>query len=173
VGLQSVLNSVIESPWVLRVRRNHGLEHASIHVLTEKNARRSIAGHSDANGFWLFGKLSTDEVEEAVNEALGRLRAGERHLAVHPGCGTNLVTAGGLAGLAGAVAMRGADRRGWADRLPLAILFSTAALIVARPLGTRIQQRVTTTGDPGGLVVLNIRAGQRAGIPGHRVDTRS
>jgi hypothetical protein len=173
VGLSSLYKSVIESPWLLRVRRNHGLEHASIHVLTGKNARRSIAGHSDANGFWLFGNITLEEVEQAVNEALARLRAGERHLAVHPGCGTNLVTAGSMAGLAGAVAMRGAGRRGWADRVPLAILLSTAALVLARPLGTRIQEKITTTGDPGGLVVVSIRPGQRAGIPGHRVETRS
>lgn len=164
---------MIESPWLLRIRRNHGLEHASIHVLTEKNPRRNLAGHSNAQGFWLFGDVTTAEVETAVNEALGRLRAGERGLAIHPGCGTNLVTSGGLAGVAAAVIMRGARGREWAERLPIAILASTLALVLARPLGTRIQQRITTTGNPGDLQIVSIKQSTRGGIPAHRVETHS
>lgn len=165
---------MLDNPWLLRIRRNHGLEHATIHVLTEKNPRRKMAGHSDAGGFWLLGELSTEETQQAVDEALSRLRAGERWLAIHPNCGTNLMTAGLMSGLAGAVAMRGANQRGaWAERLPLAMLLSIFALLAARPLGTRLQQRVTTSGDPGPLQILNIRRTQRGDLTMHRVTTRS
>jgi hypothetical protein len=160
---------------LLRIRRNHGLEHATIHLLTEKNPRRSIAGHSDAGGFWLFGNLTIDETKAAVEEALNRLTAGERQLAVHPNCGTNIVVSGAAAGLFGALSMSGAGKRRGAllERLPLAILLSTLALIVARPLGMRVQEKITTTGDPGNLEVVEIRQSHRGNLVMHRVETRS
>ncbi|MEX2143658.1 MAG: DUF6391 domain-containing protein [Anaerolineales bacterium] len=168
------LRTLLESPWLLRTRRNHGLEHATIHVLSQKNSQRSFAGRSDAGGFWLLGELNTEEVQAAVAEALRRLRAGQRWLAIHPNCGTNLMTAGAVTGLVSALAMRGASqRRAWLDRLPLAVLFSTLALMAARPLGTRIQQRVTTSSEPGDLEVLDIQRSKRGNLTIHRVVTHS
>jgi hypothetical protein len=158
----------------LRTRRNHALEHATIHVLTQRNPRRSIAGHSDAGGFWLLGNVATEDVRHAVEEALARLRAGEHWLAIHPNCGTNFVTAGALTGLAGGLAMRGISRRGeWGERLPLAILLSTVALFAARPLGTRLQQRVTTSTDLATLEIDTITPSQRGKVTMHRVETHS
>lgn len=172
--MSNVLSALIESPRIARTRRNHALEHATIHLLTARNPRRALAGHSDAGGFWLLGDVPTEEVEQTVDDALARLRAGERSLAIHPNCGTNLVTAATLTGLAGGLAMRGAPRRGgWLERLPLAILFSTVALIAARPLGMRIQETVTTDADPASLVVVGITRGQRGKFTTHRVETRS
>jgi hypothetical protein len=169
----SFLRPLLDSPGFSRVRRNHGLEHATIHVLSHKNPRRLIAGHSDPDGFWLLGQLSLDEVDQAVREALQRMHAGERSLAIHPNCGTNLVTSSLAAGFAGAVAM-GSTRstKQWLDRLPLAILFSMGALLLARPLGTRIQQYITTSGDPGNLEIVEIRQSQRGNLLAHRVTTR-
>jgi hypothetical protein len=170
----ATLQGLLETPWLLRTRRNHGLEHATIHVLTQKNIRRAVAGHSDAGGFWLLGELTTEETRQAAEEALGRLRAGERWLAIHPNCGTNLMTAGVVSGLAGALAMRGANQRGaWLERLPLAALLSIFALLAARPLGTRLQQRVTTSGDPGPLQIVDVRRTQRGDLTMHRVTTLS
>ncbi len=56
--------------------------------------------------------------------------------------------------------------------LPLAGLLATLALIVARPAGTRIQQRITTSGDPADLEVVEVRPSQRRGLRAHRVVTR-
>ena len=85
-----------------RIRRNHGLEHATIHVLSEGHKRFSAQGNSDHRGFHLniYGDVTEEEVAAAVAEAHRRLRAGERHLAVHPNCGTVLVTTAMLATLA-------------------------------------------------------------------------
>jgi hypothetical protein len=164
---------LLNSPGFSRIRRNHGLEHATIHVLTQKNAKRMIAGHSDRGGFWLLGQLTVEEVDAAAREALARLRAGERGLAVHPNCGTNLVTSSMAAGVAGAFAMGGTrNSRDWLERLPVAILLSMGALLLARPLGTRIQQLITTSGDPGGLEIVEIRQSQRGTMTAHRVTTR-
>ena len=87
---------------VNRIRRNHGLEHATIHVLSEGHKRFSAQGNSDHRGFHLniYGDVTEDEVAAAVTEAHRRLRAGERHLAVHPNCGTVLVTTALLATVA-------------------------------------------------------------------------
>lgn len=155
-----------------RLRRNHGLEHATIHVLSRMQPRVSTAGHSDPGGFWLLGDLSTEVVYEAVEEALRRLRAGERNLAIHPNCGTNLVTASVAAGLGGAFALGSASSdRERLERLPLAILFAMGGLLLARPLGTRIQQRVTTSGEPGSLHVIQIERTQRGRFTTHRITT--
>ncbi|MBX3047090.1 MAG: hypothetical protein KF698_08855 [Anaerolineales bacterium] len=155
-----------------RLRRNHGLEHATIHVISRTHPRISTAGHSDPGGFWLLGDLSTEAVYAAVEEALARLNAGERNLAIHPNCGTNLVTASVTAGLAGAFAFGTArNDRERLERLPLAILMSLGGLLLARPLGARIQQRVTTSGDPGSLHVVEIRRTQRGRFTAHRVST--
>jgi len=168
-----LLDALLETPLASRVRRNHGLEHATIHVITGQRPRR-LFGHSDAGGFWLWGQVSTQELEAAVFQALTRLRAGEHHLAVHPNCGTNFATAGVAAGLAGALAMFGAEK-GWRrrlERLPLAAALATLALILTRPLGNRIQERVTTSGVPGDLEVVEIVPVKRGRWIGHRVVTR-
>lgn len=170
--MTSFLRPLLNNPGVSRIRRNHGLEHATIHMLSAKNPRQALAGHSDTSGFWLLGDVSLEEVQRAVGEALARLRAGERDLAIHPNCGTNLVTSGMAAGLAGAFAMAGArNDRERIDRLPLAGLFAMIALMLSRPLGTRIQQRITTSGEPGDLHVTDIRQTQRGNLIAHRITT--
>ena len=172
--MSKLLNSVINHPTVWRVRRNHGLEHATIHLLSKKHPRTSLAGHSDTRGFWLMGDVPTEAVVEAAQEALKRLRAGEQDLAIHPNCGTNFVTTGSTAGLAAAAAMFGAGRR-WRDkleRIPLAMTLATLALILAQPLGFFLQSRITTSGDPGELEIVDIHPSKRGRFKAHRIVTR-
>ena len=170
----SPLATILEIPALSRVRRNHGLEHATIHILSKLRPGRSLAGHSDVGGFWLWGDVSTEDVEGAVQEALTRMRNGEHHLAVHPNCGTNFVTSGLAAGTAGAVAMFGAGPRlrHKLERLPLAGLLATVALILAQPLGHAVQQKVTTSGHPGNMEIVSVSPSQRGRLFGHRVSTR-
>ena len=59
------------------------------------------------------------------------------------------------------------------ERLPLAALLATLALILAKPAGTRVQQLITTTGDPGDLEIIEIRRTTRQGMIAHRVVTQS
>ena len=150
--------NLLQLPFVDRTRRNHGLEHATIHILSRTYPNKAMAGHSDPGGFWLLGDLDEEKIQDAVQEALTRMRAGEQYLAIHPNCGTNFVTAGAMAGLAGAASMFGARRL--ADkisRLPLAIMLATAALILSRPLGHRLQKHVTTSGEMRDMQVVRIR----------------
>ncbi len=170
----SLINSFLNKPVISRIRRNHGLEHATLHVLAERDSRRSMGGHSNPTGFWLVGDIPTQEVQEAVHQALQRLRNGEGHLAVHPGCGTNFATAGTMAGLAGVLGMWGvgARKRDKLERLPLVATLATLALIFAQPFGMFLQKHITTSGDPGELEIVEITLTQRGRVKAHRVVTR-
>ncbi len=172
--IQHSLSRFLEIPAVSRLRRNHGLEHATLHVLSERYPNLPMGGQSSTSGFRLLGNLSTEAVYEGVQEALRRLQTGQHTLAVHPNCGTNYVTAGSLAGVAGAVAMMGAGKRlrNKLERLPLAAAFATAALIFAQPVARQLQAKVTTSGYPGKLEVVEIRRIQRSSIIIHQVITR-
>jgi hypothetical protein len=164
---------LLELPFISRVRRNHGLEHATLHVLSERHPGRSMAGHSDTGGFWIVGDLDLDDLQSAVDEALERLNAGEEKLAIHPNCGTNFATAGIMAGGAAFLAMTGAGRRtrDKMERLPLAMTLATLALVFAQPLGLTVQAQVTTSGRPGALRVTRITPQQNGRIKTFRVAT--
>jgi hypothetical protein len=166
--------SLVNTPWISRIRRNHGLEHATLHVLAEKFSKKSLAGHSDTKGFWLIGDLKTEDVESAVQEALERMNAGEKDLAVHPNCGTNFATAGTMAGVAGAMAMFGVGprKRDKLDRLALAATLATLALMIAQPAGLFLQKHFTTSGEPGTLKVVEITPTKRGKLKAHRIITQ-
>jgi len=157
-------------PLIARVRRNHALEHATIHVLTEKHRPISVVGRSTFSGYYLYGNLTTEMVIEAAQEALARLRAGEHHLAIHPNCGTNLVVAGSLAGLA-TFAVLGGGKKRRLDLLPNALLAATAALVLAQPIGPQLQARVTTLADLGDLGIKGVRREERGSLIVHFVET--
>jgi hypothetical protein len=153
---------------ISRTRRNHGLEHATIHVLSEKHPNRfSAQGNSTHNGFFLniYGNLSDQEVSEAVHEAHKRMNAGEERLAVHPNCGTVLLTTAAMATLSSQAAFGFEMRRRGAreltptilfNALPTAVLAAAVALIVSRPLGLYLQERYTTESDLGNLQVTGV-----------------
>jgi hypothetical protein len=166
--------TILSIPFVWRVRRNHGLEHATLNLLAQSKPGRNMAGHSDVQGFWLLGDIPTEEVRSVIQEAAERLRAGEYNLAIHPNCGTNFVTAGTLAGLAAVAGMWGAGQR-WRDKLdrfPLVVTLATLALMLAQPLGLFAQKHLTTSGEIGGLEVVEIIPTRRGRIKAHRVLTR-
>ena len=172
-SISDLFLSLINFDPVSRIRRNHGLEHATLHVLAKRQPTRSLAGHSNINGFWILGEVDTAELRSAISEALQRLQNGEHSLAVHPNCGTNFATSGILAGGAASLAMMGSGRRRQdkLERIPLAITLATLALIVAQPLGLKLQETVTTSGFPLGLTVVEIQPTKRGRVTAHRVIT--
>jgi len=169
------LQVLLDVPYVRRVRRNHGLEHATIHLLSRRVSNLRMAGRSDVGGFWLFGEVDTERVEECVEQALNRMRGGEHKLAIHPNCGTNLVTVAGLGAIATLVALVGSDRErfGKVMRLPLIMVGLIVAMLIGQPLGLQLQEHVTTLGDPGDLEVLSITRVSDRGMVTHRVKTTS
>ncbi len=166
--------SLLNLPLILETRRNHALEHATIHILTKNYPGRPIAGHSNPTGFFIMGDVPTEGVSEAVAQALTRLRAGERDLAIHPGCGTNYATSGLLAGSLAWFGMSG--RKPWRKRLwrlPIVAVLAAAAYFVSQPLGPALQASVTTEAEMGNLEIVRITPIRRGRSAVHRIVTRS
>lgn len=128
------------------LRRNHALEHATIVVMMEREPGRKMNGFSTDDGFFVQGARSLEEVDSAGREALRRLRAGEKSLAIHRNCGTTIVAANLLT----AVLFLGALGLGLYMSWPiyLLILGSVALALVLRvPLSLLLQRFVTTDSD--------------------------
>lgn len=154
-----------------RVRRNHALEHATIHVLSQRYHGRGTVGRSTPDGFVLYGDLPTEGVLLAAQHAIQRLKDGQRELAVHPSCGTNFVAAGILAGL-GAFATLTPRRRGWGEwlsRLPLVFLAATLGVIAGQRLGIVLQAIVTTSPEVGDAHIAGVAREQRGRLVIHHV----
>jgi hypothetical protein len=166
--------NLLSLPSILRLRRIHGLEHATINLLVQRIQGVSLAGHSDPGGFWLLGDVPTGSIQSAVDDALVRMKQGQRQLAIAPFCGTNMVAIGTLTGLAGVLVMWDSPRRlrDKLDRIPLVILLTTLAAIAALPLGTLMQQYVTTSGEPGDLAVASITRSDQNCVVSHRVNIK-
>ena len=169
------LQTILDIPLVRRVRRNHGLEHATIHLLSQRVPDLRMVGRSDWDGFWLHGNVSTEEVEQTVNRALARMKGGEHQLAIHPNCGTNLVTMALLGTAAVLTALVGSERKrfGRLERIPLMVVGLMIAALFGQSLGMQLQRYVTTSGDPGDLEIVQIRRVERGNLISHRVETRS
>ncbi len=127
---------------IRRVRQHHAIEHATIHVLSKRHPDRSYTGLSDPFGFSIYGEINADDLRTAVGDAMVRLQGGERELAIHNNCGTNLLTTALSAAFAGMIA-RMIIRKGWLERLASTIVLTLLAVIVSKPLGFRVQEYTT------------------------------
>jgi len=159
--------NLLETEPISTVRRNHGIEHATVHVLTARDPSTRLIGRADTSGFNIYGDVPTDALVSAAQEALARLQNGERALAVHPRCGTNLVVAGLLTAVAAAFAI---GRKPSLRKLPDAILATTIAAFVAQPLGMSLQARVTTSPDAVGARIAGVRQSQMGQLQVQHVD---
>lgn len=152
----SILRPILNISPIRRVRRNHGLEHATIHILSRR-VKQNMAGRAVLDGFYVYGDLQTEDILDAAQEAIDRMRGGEHMLAVHPNCGTGLVTSGIFTSLATLLAtVGGRNFLSRLSRFPLMITVSMLALIISQPTGLALQQYVTTMGDPGNLEIVDI-----------------
>lgn len=138
-------------------RKNHALEHATVHILSKKFPGVHMAGHSNPTGFFLIGDLSTESVAEAATEALKRLQSGEAQLAIHPGCGTNLAMLGLVPSVFALTVMSGTttdkQRSSRFSALFLAIL---GGIFLGKKLGPWAQREVTTDADLTGMRIIEI-----------------
>jgi hypothetical protein len=160
---------ILDLPLILETRRNHALEHATLHMLA-RTYKGSMAGHSNPTGFFLLGNFSTQEVWINATEALERLREGESGLAIHAGCGTNMATTALLAGTLAWLPLRGTKSTLWRILLlPIAITFGVIGYTLSRPLGPWLQKNITTEANMGALQIIDINP-VRKGV--HRVITR-
>lgn len=152
------------------VRQNHALEHATIVLLSKAYPDVRLAGISFAAGFFVFGDVPTEAVMPAAEQALRRLRGGEPEMAIHERCGTNLAVAGLLTGLS---AMSVAKLRRPYNAFNNVVLASTAALVLARPLGLLVQKYFTTLTPNDSMRVTVVRKMDFLGVPAHFVSTEN
>lgn len=159
--------NVLEVQPIGRIRRNHGIEHATVHVLTEWDATLSVVGRADAEGFNIYGDIDMETLGSATQEALRRMNNGQGHLAVHPRCGTQLVVMGLVTGLAAFFAL---GRRPRLSKLPDAILATTFGALVAQPLGLAVQRSITTSPDVANARFVGITQKEFMGVQYQHVD---
>jgi len=160
---------ILDLPFILETRRNHALEHATLHMLA-RTYKGTMAGHSNPTGFFLLGDFSTPDVWAAATEALERLREGESGLAIHAGCGTNMATTALLSATLGWSVLRGAKSTLTKFLLlPIAVAFAVIGVLLARSLGPWLQKYVTTEANMGHMQIVDIIP-IRKGV--HRVITK-
>jgi len=165
--------TILDTPVLSRIRRNHGLEHATINILSQRFPYRRLAGYSFPGGFFILGDIPTEDLREAVIQALVRMNNGERHLAIHDHCGTNYVASGFVTGLLAWLGMVGAkSKREKVERLPLVIALATLGFIASQPLGPMLQQSISTSGDPQGMSIVDVFPFKFGQFSLHRVVTQ-
>lgn len=150
------------------VRQNHALEHATIVLLARKFPDVRLSGISFAAGFFVFGELPTEAILPTAQEALNLLRTTQPELAVHERCGTNMAVAGILTGLSAMTIARMRRPYSTANNV---ILASTAALVLARPIGLAVQRYVTTQTPNASMTILDVKPMNVLGAPAHFVST--
>ena len=160
---------ILDLPPVLATRRNHALEHATLHVLEDRHPDRHLAGHSNPTGFFIFANVTTEELKNSITQALTRLRSGESNLAIHAGCGTNMATSLLMSSFFAFLPVSGRKSTLWRVlMLPVGVLFAVVGYALSQPLGPWLQANVTTAADMGDLRVLEV-VPVRKGV--HRVMT--
>ncbi|MGB1287805.1 MAG: DUF6391 domain-containing protein [Aggregatilineales bacterium] len=152
--IAKLIQPVLELTIIRQVRRNHALEHATIHMLNRQHY--TLSGRASAGGFVMYGNVPEEKVILAVEEALTRLRRGESNLAMHPNCGTNLVTTGFLLTLIGAGGfVNTKPMRAW-ERFPLIMILMMITTLYSQPIGMSVQKHITTEGHPGDLELVTV-----------------
>jgi hypothetical protein len=148
---------ILDLPLLLETRRNHSVEHATLHILARKYPKMTMGGHSNPTGFYLMGNFTKEEIMEASDEAMRRIRAGEKELAIHEGCGTNIATSTLMPALFAFVPMQRARNDLWRLLLiPFAIGLAVFGYFLSKPLGPWLQRNVTTEANLGNMRIVDI-----------------
>jgi hypothetical protein len=136
------------------VRRNHALEHATVSLLIGRlGPDLRVVGRASGDGFFLYGDMPEPLLTQCAHEALSRLQRGEAFWAVTPHCGTNIATAGTLAGLASMAVLGNGKHK---DRLGMTIIACMGAVIASQPIGRMIQRYLTTSPDLADTSIVSI-----------------
>jgi hypothetical protein len=159
--------NILETAPISTVRRNHGIEHATVHILSADDSTIQLVGRADTTGFNIYGDVDTETLNAAAHQAVQRLQNGEGNLAVHPRCGTNLAVAGLLSALAAIIAL---GRKPSLRKLPDVFVATTIAAFLAQPVGMAMQARVTTSPDARGARITGIRQSQMGRVQVQHVD---
>ncbi len=117
-----------------------------------------------------MGNFTKEDIQEAADEAMQRLRAGESELAIHEGCGTNIAASTLLPATFAFVPMQRARSNFWRVFLiPFSIALAVFGYFLSKPLGPWLQRNVTTEANLGNMRIVDIIP-VRKGL--HRVITK-
>jgi hypothetical protein len=137
------------------VKRNHAVEHATVSMLLGRLQKQTrIVGRASRDGFYIYGDLTSEQIEQSAREGLARMKDGEAHLAISPLCGTNIVVTAILTGIASALAIGSGNRL---TRLPNVLTAALLAVVAARPVGALVQRYLTTSPDVDDLEIATVR----------------
>lgn len=148
------------------IRKNHALEHATIHILTKSMPNVSFAGYSFIKGYWICGNTELQEIQKAVEIAHARLKNGEANLAVHPNCGTNIaVTALCTASASMLTNLLESEDDSKLTRFSGLLTGGMIGALAARPLGPKVQQHITTDVNVKDISIVSISCSSVRGTP--------
>lgn len=142
-----------------QLRRNHALEHATINVVEERLGPTHLAGLAETDGFTIQGGAPPELIASASQEALQRLRAGERRLAIHARCGTSLIAAQlvmAIVFIIGLILLRDLSWIPFAAGLLFAILLGPRLSLI-------LQRFITTDARVGELQISGVEVKQPQG----------
>lgn len=145
-----------------QARRNLALAHATVHVLEQRIGHHGLVALARPEGFVVRGGAPPPAVADAASEALARLRAGERALAIAPRSAVALLaTEVALAGTVLAVLLM-TDAFG--------LVTGMASLVLVALLGPRLsallQRRLVTGASAGSLAITAVQLEPPAGLRG-------
>ncbi len=152
-----------------RVRRNHAIEHATMHLLGRTLRAPKLAARSDWRGITFYGDVDTRVLESALDGGMLALNSGHRALAVHPRCGSMISASMLLAMLAGWLVQSDVKRKPTPTRGLLSIAGVTGAMLLAQPLGYAMQKHVLTDPDASHAKLVSIRSSGRGPLTSHRI----
>ena len=141
-------------------RWNHAIEHATIHILSRMRPFTSMAGRSNSRGFFIYGDVPTETLQQAVEEAIRRLQGGERQLAIHPNCGTNMISSAVLAAGGTMLGVTSARNHGWLEKAPAGVLGALIGVVLGQVVGLRLQAHLTTDANFPAVRVVAIERKQ-------------
>ena len=151
------------------IRRNHALEHGTVTImLGRRGPRLRLVGRAVTDGFFIYGRVPTEELVSSAYEALSRFKQGEGQLALTPLCGTNIAVSGLLSGVSAALAI---GRKPALNRLPNAVTAAMFGAVAAQPVGRLVQRYLTTRADLDAVEITGVRRGFGGRI--HKVETRA
>jgi len=169
------MNLLNKTPFIKATRRNHALEHGTMKILANRYKGIRMMGHSNPTGFVLFADLPTEIVTDAVLEARRRLRDGEKELAIHPGCGTNIAASSILSGSAAFLVLMGLSNgkkpKWW--QIVLAAVTAVPVYQLSKPIGPLLQEKVSTDADIAELEVTLVRSQKTKNSFIHYINTRA
>lgn len=143
-----------------RMRQNHALEHATINILQQRHRVTGVVGMPAEDGFHIRGRVNPETVISATQEAIRRLRKGERELARSRRCPTSLAATQLFLAVTFLIIVLAIWREFTVPPIMIALL---AGALLGPPVSPVLQRLLLIDPNPGALQFRDIEIQQPAG----------